>query len=66
MDTNDWLLYVGLPAAVVYPLWRVFVRVGLNPAVTLFVFIPLIGWWIVGLVLAYSKWPALELRRGSK
>ena len=44
----------------VYPLWRIFSRVGLAPALSLFVFVPLVGGLIVLAVLAFSRWPATE------
>lgn len=50
-----WQLIVGV--ILVYPLWRAFSRAGLNPALSLFVFIPLIGWLIVLYVGAFAHWP---------
>lgn len=44
----------------VYPLWRIFSRAGLAPALSLFVFVPLVGGLIVLAVLAFSRWPATE------
>jgi len=41
----------------IVPCWRVFQRVGLNPALSLFIFVPGLGWWIAGAILAFSKWP---------
>ncbi len=44
----------------IYPLWKIFTRAGKNPALSLFIFIPLAGWLIVTLILAFSRWPAVE------
>lgn len=49
---------------VIYPCWRIFRRVGLNPAFSLFIFVPALGWWIAGLLLAYSTWPAFDAKAG--
>jgi hypothetical protein len=49
-----------IAAIVIFPSWKIFQRVGLNPALSLFVFVPGLGWWIVGAILAYSKWPAID------
>ncbi|WP_255448608.1 hypothetical protein [Telmatospirillum sp. J64-1] len=44
----------------VFPLWRIFRRAGLQPIFSLLVFIPGIGFIAVLLMLALSRWPALE------
>ncbi len=38
------------------PLWRIFTRVGLNPAWSLVALIPWVGFLIAGLVLGAHKW----------
>ena len=54
------LLYHFVAAVlVIYPCWKIFQRVGLNPAFSLFIFIPGLGWWIAGIILGFSKWPTL-------
>jgi len=45
---------------VVYPIWRVFARVGVNPALSLFVFIPFIGPIVAAYIVALSAWPKIE------
>ncbi len=52
-----WLI---IGAIVVVPFWRIFGRAGLNPAFSLFFFVPGIGWLIVYLLLAFLRWPATE------
>ena len=44
-------------ALIIYPLWRIFRRAGLNAALSLMVFIPYVGLLIVILILAFSRWP---------
>jgi len=51
---------------VIYPSWKIFERVGLNPALSLFIFLPGLGWWIAGAILAFSKWPRLDASSGGK
>jgi hypothetical protein len=58
---NHGLLYHFVVALVIiYPCWKIFQRVGLSPALSLLIFIPALGWWIVGAVLAFSRWPAFD------
>lgn len=55
------LLYHLLAALIViFPCWKIFQRVGLNPAFSLFIFVPGLGWWIAGAILAFSEWPAVD------
>jgi hypothetical protein len=56
-----WSLVAG--AVLLYPLWRIFRRAGLNPWFSLLVFVPFGGGLIVALVLGFSGWPAA--RRGA-
>lgn len=44
----------------VVPVWRIHGKAGLNPALSLFLFVPYIGFLIVTLVLAFARWPATE------
>ena len=39
-----------------YPVWRIFKRAGLNPALSLTVLIPAVGMFVSGLILARSTW----------
>lgn len=58
---NHGLLYHVVAALIaIFPCWKIFQRVGLNPALALFIFIPGLGWWIAGAILAFSKWPAVD------
>ncbi len=60
------LISAGLPinliAAVVLvvPLWRIFGRAGLNPALAVVVFLPVVGLLLVLLLLALMRWPSTE------
>lgn len=44
----------------IIPLWRIFARAGLRPALSLLIFIPFAGALICLLILALSRWPATE------
>lgn len=46
-------------AIVIYPLWRIFSRAGLNPALSLLIFLPGLGWFVVAFILGFARWPAL-------
>ena len=57
---------IGILIFVLYPVWRIFRRAGLNPVFSLVVFVPYGGVFIAGLILAFSKWqvsasPAMEV-----
>ncbi|MFQ5938988.1 MAG: hypothetical protein ACE5KL_02825 [Alphaproteobacteria bacterium] len=49
----------------VYPLWRIFSRTGLTPALSLLIFVPFVGGLIVLAVLAFTSWPATEGAAGA-
>jgi hypothetical protein len=58
---HEGLLYFVIGTLlVIFPCWKIFARVGMNPALFLLIFIPGLGWWIAGAILAFSKWPAVE------
>ncbi|HIC82194.1 MAG TPA: hypothetical protein EYP07_14725 [Kiloniellaceae bacterium] len=40
----------------IYPLWRIFARAGLPPALSLMVFLPL-GGLVAPMILAFAQWP---------
>jgi hypothetical protein len=52
------LLVIAL--VLVVPLWRVFQRAGLNPALSLFAIIPGLGGLVALALLAFLRWPATE------
>ena len=51
---------VVLGVLLIVPLWKMHRKAGINPAPSLFVFLPYVGLFIVGLVLAFSRWPATD------
>jgi hypothetical protein len=57
---HGWHYFVLGSLLAIYPCWRIFKRVGLNPALSLFIFFPGLGWWIAGAILAFSRWPSLD------
>jgi hypothetical protein len=60
MEDNIWFEWIVGAALLVYPLWRIFLRTGLNPALSLFIFLPGIGLLVVALILAFSHWPKID------
>lgn len=57
-----WLI---IGAILIVPIWRIFKRAGLNPAFSLFIFVPWVGWLIVYCLLAFMPWPAAEQGHGA-
>ncbi len=58
----DPTVAIVLAVLALIPLWRVFSRAGLTPALSLLILVPVLGWAIVGLILALSDWPTLQSR----
>jgi len=56
--------HVIVALLVIFPCWKIYQRVGLNPALSLLIFIPALGWWIAGAILAFSRWPAVDAALG--
>ena len=54
------VLIIGL--LLIYPLWRIFSRAGLMPALSLLVFIPspFLGPFVALILLAFNSWPVSE------
>ena len=52
--------YVIFVILLVFPLWRIFGRTGMNPMLALFLLIPVMGALICVLILALGRWPAIE------
>ena len=53
-----WIVVAGI--LLLLPLWRIHKRAGLHPALSLLVLVPYAGVLICSLVLAISRWPAVE------
>ena len=43
-----------------FPLWKIFGKTGLHPALSLLVLVPGFGGLICLLVLAFARWPATD------
>ncbi len=56
----DPTVAIVLALLALIPLWKVFSRAGLTPALSLLVLVPVLGWAIVGLILALSDWSTLR------
>ena len=61
MGRFGWNIIFGL--LVIYPLWRIYERTGLNPLLALLIFLPGIGWLLTLLPLAFMDWPNQPPRR---
>ena len=47
---------IGVAIFLLFPSWKIFQRAGLNPALSLCLFIPVLGILITGIVLSASSW----------
>ena len=47
---------VGIAILILFPVWRIFKRAGLNPLLSLSMFIPFVGILASGLILSFSRW----------
>jgi len=54
--------YVVMIALLLFPLWKIFGKAGLHPALSLITLIPMIGGIVCIIVLAFARWPATEGR----
>ncbi len=52
--------YLVVSLILICPTWRIYDRVGVNPALSLFIFIPFLGPPVVGYILALSSWSKIE------
>ncbi len=50
---------------VIIPLWRVFERAGLAPALALIVLAPYVGIVVVAMILAFAAWRGARPRTGA-
>ncbi|MBV8165709.1 MAG: hypothetical protein JO021_02875 [Alphaproteobacteria bacterium] len=46
----------GFALIVIIPLWRICERAGLQPAISLLALVPVVGFVLVALILAFSAW----------
>ena len=64
---DPWIVHVAFAGLIVYPLWRVFVRAGVQPLWSLLVAVPLVGFTAALLILARTRWtstpPLQRVRR---
>ncbi len=63
---SPWGLHLCVAAAALYPLICIFRRAGLAPWPAIFVFVPVLGFAIVGSVLAFTRWPRVAPRQPKK
>ncbi len=50
------LLYLIIEALIIFPAWKIFKRAGMNPALSLLILIPGVGYFIAVGILAFSPW----------
>lgn len=54
--------YVIMIALLLFPLWKIFGKAGLSPALALITLVPVLGGVICIILLAFARWPATEGR----
>jgi len=57
---------IALAALILFPVWKIFKRAGLNPVLSLTVLIPYVGFLISGIILAASSWKLDNVTQGEK
>ena len=55
---------IGVAIFLLFPSWKIFQRAGLNPTLSLCLFIPVLGVLITGIVLSASKWQLTSSTEG--
>jgi hypothetical protein len=68
MEDIEFLIIETVVMAVLYlfPVWRIFKRAGLNPALSLTVVIPYVGYLLSGAILIASEWKLGAATQGKK
>ena len=56
------VVHILFALLLIIPTWRICVRAGFSGALSLFHLVPVIGSFIVMVILAFSTWPAGEAR----
>ena len=57
---------VVIAVLLLFPVWKIFDRAGLNPKLSLTLFIPFVGMLVAGLILALSEWKLNANSHGEK
>ena len=57
---------IAMAILFLFPIWRIFKRAGLNPALSLTVLIPYVGFPLSGIILAVLKWQLNVATYGDK
>lgn len=58
--TAHWIVLLILQLVYLIPLWRIFRRTGMGGYWALVSVIPLFGMIVAGVLLSFSRWPALD------
>ncbi|MSO75123.1 MAG: hypothetical protein EXQ99_08315 [Alphaproteobacteria bacterium] len=57
------IFLIAIGPVILYPLWYIFGRTGLVPALSIIVLLPIAGPLFVACILAFARWPK-EPRHG--
>ena len=64
--TTSITVTLAFSLLLLYPFWRIYRRVGLNPWYSLLVFLPYVGLPAAAAILAFQTWPNGESARAAK
>jgi len=58
------LLFFGLwlHLILIAPVWQIYKKAGFNPMLSLWIFVPFVGWLIVLIYLAIKEWPSMLVK----
>lgn len=49
--------YIAVVAILIIPFWKIFKRAGFNPFLSMIGFVPVVGLFLLVVVLALCEWP---------
>jgi hypothetical protein len=52
----DGITTLAFALVIVIPLWRIFERAGMQPAISLVALVPVVGLVVAALILAFGQW----------
>ena len=61
----DLVIGAAFSALLVIPMWKMFLRAGLSPYISIVVFLPYIGFLLVVTMLAFIPWKKPTLEEGN-
>jgi hypothetical protein len=60
MEIDEIIISVVFYVILAIPFWKMYDKTGINKGWLIVLFVPVIGYFVVWVVLAASKWPKME------